>query len=388
MHKKEKEKEGGSCDKAGRLVAEADAAMKEGKKLVKITGVMKVMKLHKVDHERAALAFKKAGSSYSKANVHDKAAHAYALCAEAQAKAGIHVAAAQHWEKAAKEAKAASQNDECIRNTEAAVEEYFKSGKAMDTMDTTDALLRAAKLVEDLDQGKAINLYRQVLKEHFKDEDNSADPVPVFNAAATCALKANMVDEAIELLQKQIKASELLVRTGDCDLCVLRVIALLLFKGDYVGAERTCQQRLKTNLNFIKPLEGKVAVALVDAFGQNDQQRVNELAMSTVFRNHDEVTKFVMQIKVASVDDEAPASVRSAFRDLVNPPRAAAVTAAAPPPPDKMLNSLPTVDYFCVAELAANPPANPLPSGATAGLRRTPKRTRARQPIPYSIEQK
>jgi len=167
--------------------------------------------------------------------------------------------AGQQYEQAGQMAKQEKQFIEAAELMKKASQQYHINANADRA---ADVIAKAAKLVEDVDAEKALELYEEALELFESEEKQSADTIRL---ALSFAIRSKKFTKALELLERQAKMFLASNQDHSYAKTALSIMIIHLVQDDYVAADKAYQHFLDQG-GFARSNECRAAAALLDAF--------------------------------------------------------------------------------------------------------------------------
>jgi len=270
-------------------MAEGDALMKEADKLT-----TKTIMRWKPDWDGACGIYEKAGNSYKNAKAHEKAKEAFKKAATAFINIGISFSAAKNTELAASMAQANKSMEEAADLYEQASKLYRENSNPEKAAEN---LLKAAKIFEDKDAERAMQLAKEAC-EIYVDDEKEHMASGTFKYAMQLALRTKNLESALELVKKQQAIHEKLNQGHDVNKMFLSNIIINLYIDDYVAADRTYQEAALYP-GFAGGPEAKVSTDLLDAYEKRSSESLTKaLSSQTITFLDNEMAKLAKNLKM------------------------------------------------------------------------------------------
>eukprot|EP01112_Ceratiomyxa_fruticulosa_P010110 TRINITY_DN2664_c1_g1_i1.p1 TRINITY_DN2664_c1_g1~~TRINITY_DN2664_c1_g1_i1.p1 ORF type:complete len:330 (-),score=91.68 TRINITY_DN2664_c1_g1_i1:27-1016(-) len=246
-------------------VAEGDKYIKEGDKHAKKSF------FHSPDWDNAGVFYEKAVNCYRSAKAFEQTKDALKKASNAayQNPNGTTYTAAKHLQEAAKIARDQKQIEEAVELFVQATNLYREDGKAVSA---ADAITDAAKLLDDKDPERSMELLKQAL-EILEIDDKEAYSGDTFQKTISLLLKHKKYKDVIEVYQSQCRALKKLTNPHDLNKAILSMIIIYLYCDDVVQARKVYQE----NMDFYGSDAGRAASDLLDAFENRDPEKLAQL---------------------------------------------------------------------------------------------------------------
>ncbi|GAM21636.1 hypothetical protein SAMD00019534_048110, partial [Acytostelium subglobosum LB1] len=267
----------------------ADAAMKEGDKLT-----TKTLLRWKLDWDTAAIQYEKAANGYRTTKAYDLAKYCFKRLSTCQKHADVFYLAAKSMEGASSMAREQNNVAESADLLIEASKLYRTNGNSFAA---ADAMTKAAKMLEDTDLKKALELLHDSC-ELFELDDKEHFSGDTFKLTISMLLKHKMYSETLELLLAQNRVFVKLDNTHDLHKSCLGAIVINLSIDDLVSAKRRYEDFL-IYPSFIHSQEGTNALELIYAFEKNDGEAVKKITSRPLFNFLDnQIAKIAKKLAV------------------------------------------------------------------------------------------
>ncbi|GAM18578.1 hypothetical protein SAMD00019534_017530 [Acytostelium subglobosum LB1] len=262
---------------------EADAAMKEGDKLI-----TKTLFRWKPDWMAAQSYYETAAKYYRTAKVYDLAKYCFKQLSVCQVNSDVFYLAAKSIESASAMAKETGNIQETTDLLIEASKLYRTNGNSYAA---ADAMAKAAKMLEDTDLKRAIELLNDCC-ELFELDDKEHYSGDTFKSTISLLLKHKMYAETVDLLLVQNRVFVKLSQTHDLHKSCLGAIVINLAMDDVISAKRRYEEFLIQ--------EGTNALELIHAFENNDNEAVKKISSRPLFNFLDnQIAKIAKNLAVA-----------------------------------------------------------------------------------------
>eukprot|EP01113_Clastostelium_recurvatum_P017995 TRINITY_DN2122_c0_g1_i2.p1 TRINITY_DN2122_c0_g1~~TRINITY_DN2122_c0_g1_i2.p1 ORF type:complete len:343 (+),score=109.44 TRINITY_DN2122_c0_g1_i2:77-1105(+) len=271
-------------------MAEAEGHMKEADKLAK-TSFFK----RKADWEGAAMFYERAANTYRTAKALDQAKEAFKKASNAQYQNTMCFAAAKALETAAGIAKDMKSMDEAGELYVQASNLYREAGNGIPGADN---LIKAAKVYEDKDPAKSMDLLKQAC-ELFEIEDKEHYSGDTFKQTISLLLKHKKYADTVQVLNAQCRMNIKLNQPHDLHKAYLSIIVIYLYCDDLVAAKNAWEKNTMDTPAFPMSQEGTSAAAILDAYEANDNDKLHAATQKQIFNFLDnQVARIAKQLKV------------------------------------------------------------------------------------------
>ncbi|KAJ2004589.1 hypothetical protein H4R26_002429 [Coemansia thaxteri] len=231
----------------------------------------------KPDWAIAAQYLDKAATAYKSARHYDEAVNCYTQASEAYIQMNVIHLAASCMENAAKLSEAhLKDHAKAITNYMRASDLYRSYGSAADK--AAVMMEKAAKVCEDIDTDRAIQLYDNALS-IYENEDRGRFGVETFKRTIQYMLDKGRVLEAVSMQLRLAAVCEQVNNRLELNRSYLSVIAMLLAFGDSVEAGKRLDE-FGQDVAFIRTKEAEAAERLVQAYNDGDQDEYASIAGS------------------------------------------------------------------------------------------------------------
>ncbi|KAJ3430260.1 gamma-soluble nsf attachment protein [Anaeramoeba flamelloides] len=249
--------------------------IQEGDKHMK-TGLKHITKtfFHRTeDWDSGSADFLKAAKCYKGAQEWDKCVKALKKASFCNEQNGTMLSAGKNLQEAANilSKQCGNQHDATKLLKKASV--FFQEAGNGDT--AAKALTMAAKIIEQIDTEKALQLYSQSFK-IYRLEDKEYLCVQTYRNAVSLAVKSSHFGVAIKILNRMITLFENLNQPDPLYKTYLSFIVIHLYCDEYQKADQKLQQVTKNSPGFVRSIEFEAANGLLDAFENYSEEELEK----------------------------------------------------------------------------------------------------------------
>lgn len=285
---------------AARKEESADALFKKAEKCVRPS----LLKLKFApDWTEACALYEKAALGYRKLNKHEEAKLAYERAALGQERIGSKWHAAKLMESACVEAKKADQTPEdvvaCVRS---AVTLYREAGREQTS---ADALVRGAKLVEDMDEKKAFQMIQEAIK-IYEEEEKYAQVTDLYREGLNLLIRHKRYEDAGVLLMRWGQACDQADAKHTQNKVYMNAVLIWLYLEDVVQANNTYLECLQVD-GFESSDEASAVSDLLDAYRMGDPELVKQCMKTNRTFSHTDncIARLARQLPMGDVSSLA-----------------------------------------------------------------------------------
>ncbi|KAL8589942.1 hypothetical protein ACOMHN_024029 [Nucella lapillus] len=248
----------------------------------------------KPDLDGAAAEYGKAATAFKNAKAFEQAKDSYVKAADAQKAMNSPFHAAKSYEQAGLLCKENKEYDQAVGLMEMAAYMFQEHG----TPDTAAICLeKAAKMVEQVNAGKAIMLYKKAC-EVGECEDRPRQSGEAIGKAARLLVRENRFEEALECLKKEISYYAEVDGFAHIRKLVMGIILIHLHQEDYVAADLFFRNALSYP-EFGSSEEAGALQDLLKAYDDVDDESVRNTLSLPLFKYMDNAfAKLARDMKV------------------------------------------------------------------------------------------
>lgn len=287
-------------DMAARKEDSGDALFRKAEKCVRPN----VLKLKFApDWMEACTLYEKAAVAYRRSDQHEKAKLAYERAALGQERIGSKWHAAKLIESACVEAKKAGQSpDDVVACVRSAATLYREAGREQTS---ADALVRGAKLVEDMDDERAFQMIQEAIQT-YEDEDRYAQVTDLYREGLNLLIRHKRYEDAAVLLMRWGQACGYVDAKHTQNKVYMNAVILWLFLEDVVQANNTYLECLQID-GFESSDEAYAVSEILDAYRSGDPELIKKCTQTNRTFSHTDncVARLVRQLPLGDVNNLA-----------------------------------------------------------------------------------
>eukprot|EP00058_Branchiostoma_floridae_P020553 XP_002606043.1 hypothetical protein BRAFLDRAFT_285193 [Branchiostoma floridae] len=259
---------------ADRRVAEGLEHLKEAEKCMK-TSFFK----WKADYDGAASAYTKAGTCFKTAKSYDQARQAFLKAAECNVQNNVMFHAGKAYEQAGMMCKELNDLNRAAQLIEKAGHLYREHGVPDTAASTFD---RVAKLLEPTNPQKSVEYYL-IGSDITECEDRPRQAADFQKKAAKLLVRMGNYDRAVEVLKVEKKFQIEGENGPEVSRVTVELVLCQLARGDFVAAEKAYKDAYGIP-GFTESDHCRELAELLDAYDENDQERLSSVAARPMFK--------------------------------------------------------------------------------------------------------
>jgi len=225
------------------------------------------------------MAYEKAATAYKNCKQQDKCKIAYKKAAEAQCRLHMLHSAGKNFENAGDMAVALKQVTDAVSLYRNAAEMFGDNGTLERAGDT---LAKAAAALEAIDPDAALKMYLEVVDKYEGEETGIRKAVDALRKAVNLMLVNNKLDEALNLLKKQVELLESSKQKNDLFKTYLSVLIVHLARNDSVAAGKAYDSYLSAE-GFTQSKECLIGGQLLDAVETGSEEALKGCLNQQIF---------------------------------------------------------------------------------------------------------